>query len=140
LLQLWQADHPALEQPDQVGEQQVPFEHGSQEHAERLISDVSGNRHLGEEHRHPRCQRFCRAGVLRRVQHCTQVSTGLQHVLDGGITQEFRSAETIFGDHRGRIEGHPEHLASILTQGLGVERIPQRGGGAHADQVPGRDA
>jgi hypothetical protein len=64
----------------------------------------------------------------------------LQHVLDGGITQEFRGAEPTLGDDRGRIEGHPKDLAGILAEGRGIERIPQRGGGADANQLLRWDA
>jgi hypothetical protein len=116
-----------------------PSEPGAQRYAERLIADVGGNRHLGEEHRHPGRQGRFRADVLRGVQHRVQVSTGLQPGLEGGIAQEFGGAEATLGEHRGRIEEHPGHLPGILTEGHGIKRIPSCGGGADADQVAGRE-
>jgi len=61
------------------------------------------------------------ATVLRRVQHHSQIGARLQDRLNGGITQEFPRAETVFGDHRVRLEVHPEHLPSLVPQGFGVD-------------------
>ena len=54
------------------------------------------------------------------------------------ITQEFRSAQAVLGNHCVCVEGHPEHLPGVLAQWRCIGRIPQCGGGAGADQVAGR--
>jgi len=74
-----------------------------QSHAELLISDIGGT---GTSGRNTGTQATLRL-VLRRVSAPRQVSTRLQHLLNGGITQEFDGAQSTLGDPRGLVKGTP---------------------------------